>query len=260
MDGITVESLTYYYPGESKPALEDISFELKRPFYTIIMGPNGAGKTTLVKVLVGLLKEYSGSVKVYGYDPRKDRTAISRVVGYVPQIVNVNDLTPIKVREVIEMGLVSLQKPPRIMRIKDKKKIDEIMEILKIREYKDEMFTELSGGLRQRVLLARALVKSPRVLILDEPFSMLDFNIKCEIAGLLYDIHRDMSVDILMVAHEISPCISYDPHVIVLNRRIYGIGKASEVLKPEILSKAYPGITHMGDIMIIGEDHAHHHS
>lgn len=258
MNGITVKNLTYYYPGECTPALEDISFELRSPFYTIIMGPNGAGKTTLIKILVGLLKNYSGTVKVYDYDPVKDRAEISRIVGYVPQIINVSDLAPIKVREVVEMGLMSLQRSPRIMTSKDKKRIDEIMRVLKIKEYENEVFAELSGGLRQRVLLARALVKSPRVLLLDEPFSMLDFNIKCEIAGLLYEIHKDLGIDILMVAHEVSPCVSYEPEVIVLNKRIYGIGRASNVLKPEILAKAYPGITHMDGLMIIGEDHASH--
>jgi len=258
MDEIVVKNLTYYYPGEEVPALEEVTFTLKRPFYTIIMGPNGAGKTTLIKVLVGLLKDYLGEVRVYGHDPARERAEISKIVGYVPQLININDLAPIKVREVIEMGLMSLQSPPRIITERDRKKVEEIMEMLKIRKHADDMFIELSGGLRQRVLLARALVKSPKILLLDEPFSMLDFNIKCEIAGLLYEIHRDLNIDVLMVAHEVSPCIPYEPQVIVLNRRIYGIGKASDVLRPEVLSRAYPGITHMGGLMIIGEDHAHH--
>lgn len=260
MEGIRVKNLTYYYPGERVPALENVTFELKSPFYVVVMGPNGAGKTTLIKILVGLISGYRGEVSVYGVNPATSRKSLSKIVGYVPQVIDVNDIVPMRVRDIIKMGLLSLQKPPRILTRRENKLMEKTIEMVKLKGYEDKLFSELSGGLKQRVMIARALIKRPKVLLMDEPFSMMDFNVKCEIAALTYDLHRELGIDIFMVAHEISPCIPHKPLVMVLNRRIYGIGKPSEVLVPSILSKAYPGITHIGNFMIIGEDHAQHRS
>jgi len=196
MEGIHVKGLTYYYPGERVPALEDVTFDLKSPFYVVVMGPNGAGKTTLVKVLVGLIKGYMGKVSVYGMDPTTSKGTLSRIVGYVPQVINVNDIVPMRVKDIVKMGLLSLQRPPRILSRREHKLIEETIEMVKLKGYEDKLFSELSGGLKQRVMIARALIKKPKVLIMDEPFSMMDFNVKCEIAALTYELHKDLGIDI----------------------------------------------------------------
>ena len=84
---------------------------------------------------------------------------------------------------------------------------------------------------------------------------MLDFDMKCEISELLYRLHREKGVDILLVAHELSPCIHLEPIVILLNKRVYAVGKAGEVLTIENLRKAYPGLTEVPAGFILGEDH-----
>jgi len=241
---------------DSVRVLDNISLKLKSPFFAVIMGPNGAGKTTLLRTILGLVKPVSGEIRVYGYDPAKNSKAIRGMIGYVPQIVNINTYVPITVEEVVSMGYLSKVRPPRLLTKRVKKRVREVLEIIDLPGIENKMFTELSGGQRQRVLIARALIRNPKLLLLDEPFSMLDFNIKCEITELLYRLFKDFKIDILLVAHELSPCIAYQPLVIILNRKIFAIGKANDVLRLEVLKEAYPGVTTLPGGVIIGEDHA----
>ncbi|RLG85667.1 MAG: metal ABC transporter ATP-binding protein [Thermoprotei archaeon] len=236
-------------------ALEDISLELKSPFYAIVMGPNGAGKTTLLKVIAGLLKPTKGYIEVYGYVPHRDKGQISKLVSYVPQLIQVDESIPLLVKDIVMMGLLSSRKAPRIPLKEDYEYVDKVLKMLEIEQCKECLFSELSGGLKQRVMIARALVRRPKLLLLDEPFSMLDFHMKCELAELLYKLYTEIGIDILMVAHEVSPCIPFEPLVILLNKRVYAVGKAHEVLRPEILRKVYPGTVEFKNLIVLGEDH-----
>lgn len=254
MSFIKVEGLTVKLG--SSIALEEVTFTLESPFFTVVMGPNGAGKTTLLRTILGLIKPYKGSLNIYGYDPIKNPSKVRQLVGYVPQIININTHVPMTVKEVIEMGLLSRVPPPRRMTADVKRDVDEILDVVGLNGYESKLFTELSGGQRQRVLIARALVRRPKLLLLDEPFSMLDFDIKCDLAGMLYRVHKELGIDILLVAHELSPCMTYEPTVILLNKRVYAVGKAHEVLQIGKLRLAYPGLTEGKGLLILGEDHA----
>ncbi len=251
---IEVKDVTISYGKE--PVVEGASFILESPFFAILMGPNGAGKTTLIRALIGLLKPVSGYISIYGIVPWSDRKKVAEVIGYVPQIIDVDSLAPMTVEEVVAMGLLSKLPPPRIMSSTVRRKVEEFLSLVGLSNYGSKLFSELSGGERQRVLLARALIRSPRLLILDEPYSMLDFKVKCEVVELLYRIHKSLGVDVLMSAHELSPCMIYEPTVILINKRIFAVGKPSQVLKLEILKAAYPGLTEVRGLVILGEDHA----
>ena len=251
---VEVKDVTLSYGRE--PVVHDASFALKSPFFAILMGPNGAGKTTLIRALIGLLKPVKGRASIYGLVPWRDRGAIAEVVGYVPQVINVDALAPVTVEEVVAMGLLSKLPPPRVISGTVKKKVKEYLSLVELSDYEDKLFSELSGGERQRVLLARALIRRPKLLILDEPYSMLDFKVKCEVVELLYRIHRTLGVDVLMSAHELSPCMAYEPTVILINKKVFAIGKPSQVLRLDILKAAYPGLTEVKGLIILGEDHA----
>ena len=244
----------YFRFGEKK-ALEDVSFELDSPFFCTVMGPNGAGKTTLLKLMIGLLKPQRGEIKIFGHDAVKEAKTIRRFVGYVPQLVNIDYHVPMTVEEVVAMGSLAKDIPPRIITREVREKIQETLELVGI-EDPSSLFTELSGGQRQRALIARALISDPKLLLLDEPYSMLDFDMKCEIAELLYNLHKRRGIDIFLVAHELSPCIHFEPTVILLNKRVYAVGRAGEVLRLENLKQAYPGLTQVPAGFILGEDHA----
>lgn len=254
MNELLVDNLTVVF--DKLKALEDVSFTLDSPFFTVVMGPNGAGKTTLLKTILGLIKPISGNVKVYGLSVFKENKKVKHIVGYVPQVININLYVPMTVKEVIAIGVLSKALPPRILDRKTEEEIERALDLVELENYLDKEFAALSGGERQRVLIARALIKRPRLLLLDEPFSMLDFDIKCDIANLLIKLHREMHVDVLLVAHELSPCISYEPQVILLNKKVYAIGRATDVLRLDILRRAYPGVTELPQGFIIGEDHA----
>lgn len=252
MADVELRSVSYSFNG--RVALEDVSFELDSPFFCAVMGPNGAGKTTLLKVMLGLLKPQKGYVKVFGYDAVREANAVRRLVGYVPQIVNVDIHVPMTVEEVVAMGALSRDLPPRFMTRDIRRRVEEVLKLVELDE-PSALFQELSGGLRQRALIARALIGEPRLLLLDEPYSMLDFDMKCEISELLYRLHKERGVDILLVAHELSPCIHLEPIVVLLNKRVYAVGRAGEVLTIENLRKAYPGLTEVPAGFILGEDH-----
>ena len=236
-------------------ALDRVSFKLSSPFFTVVMGPNGAGKTTLLRAIMGMVRPNSGRINIYGIDPARSPGKVLQIAGYVPQVINVNLHVPITVEEVVAMGVLAKVGPPRILTPRVRSRVEETLEMVGLRGMGRKPFRELSGGQRQRALIARALIRKPRILLLDEPFSMLDFDIKCEIAELLNRLHREMGVDILMVAHEISPCIAFQPTIILLNKRVYAFGKAEDVLRIDILRKAYPGATELPAGVIIGEDH-----
>ncbi|MEM1583277.1 MAG: metal ABC transporter ATP-binding protein [Nitrososphaerota archaeon] len=251
---LLVENLTVLYDGLT--ALENVSFTLDSPFFTVVMGPNGAGKTTLLKTILGLVKPASGNIRVYGLNVFKENKKIKHLAGYIPQVININLHIPMTVKEVVGMGALSKTFPPRILDKKTEEEVERTLRLVELENYSEKEFKTLSGGERQRVLIARALIKKPRLLLLDEPFSMLDFDIKCDIANLLVKLHREMNVDVLLVAHEISPCISFEPEVILLNKKVYAVGRAADVLRLDILRKAYPGVTELPQGFIIGEDHA----
>lgn len=249
-----VELKDVSYSFGRKPALENVSFELESPFFCAVMGPNGAGKTTLLKVMLGLLKPQRGVVRIYEHDVLREAGAARRLIGYVPQMVSIDHHIPMTVEEVVAMGALSRDVPPRFMIRGVRKKVKDLLDLVGI-EDASILFSELSGGQRQRALIARALIGDPKLLLLDEPYSMLDFDMKCEISELLYNLHRERGVDVFLVAHELSPCIHLEPTIILLNKRVYAIGRAGEVLTIENLREAYPGLTEVPAGLILGEDH-----
>ncbi|MEM0329703.1 MAG: metal ABC transporter ATP-binding protein [Nitrososphaerota archaeon] len=249
-----IELKNVSYSFGDRVALEDVSFELNSPFFCAVMGPNGAGKSTLLKLMLGLLKHQSGIIRIMGYDVPREAGKVRRLIGYVPQVIDIDYRVPMSVEEVVAMAALSRDLPPRIMTGNVRRKVREVLELVELDD-PSMQFSELSGGQRQRALIARALVSDPRILLLDEPYSMLDFDMKCEIAELLYRLHKDKGIDIFLVAHELSPCIHLEPIVILLNKRVYAIGRAGEVLTLENLRRAYPGLTEVPAGFILGEDH-----
>ena len=191
MKAIEVNNLYFKYDKEW--ILENIDFSLEDKKFMTIIGPNGGGKTTLLKLLLGFLTPNKGEITIYGKSPKENR----EIIGYVPQHTNFSLDLPITVFDIVLQG--RLKKGKFFYTQLDKQKANEVLENLKIDNLKKKKIKDLSGGQRQKVLIARALVSEPKLLIMDEPTSAIDPTGQKEILDLIesFDVTR------IVVSHDI---------------------------------------------------------
>lgn len=203
--------------------LKNISFEINEGDYIGLVGANGSGKTTLVKALLGLVEAATGEVVTYSAN------GVKGTIGYLPQVaVTGNTLFPAEVHEVIAVGLIGSKSFPKKIGKEDDRKIDDILKRLDIYNLKHKKIGDLSGGQQQRVLLARAMVNSPRLLILDEPTSALDPKVRSDFFKLIRDININEGTSILLVSHDISSIRKCAGKIMLLDREIEYFGPAGE--------------------------------
>ena len=188
-----VEVKHVYFKYENEWVLEDVNFSLEDKEFMAIIGPNGGGKTTLLKILLGFLKPTIGKVKIYGKPPEKNRL----LIGYVPQHTNFALDLPITVFDIVLQG--RLKKGKFFYNKEDKEKAKEVLKTLDIYNLKDKKIKNLSGGQRQKVLIARALVSEPKLLIMDEPTSAIDPKGQKEILDLI----ESFNITRIVVSHDI---------------------------------------------------------
>ncbi len=188
-----VEVKNLYFKYDKEWILEDINFTLNDKEFMAIIGPNGGGKTTLLKLLLGFLTPNKGEIKIYDKSPKENR----EIIGYVPQHTNFSLDLPITVFDIVLQG--RLKKGKFFYNNLDKEKAKEVLENLKIDNLKNKKIKDLSGGQRQKILIARALVSEPQLLIMDEPTSAIDPKGQKEILDLIenFDVTR------IVVSHDI---------------------------------------------------------
>ncbi|MCC7576807.1 MAG: ABC transporter ATP-binding protein [Methanomethylovorans sp.] len=211
--------------------LEAVDLIIQDKDFLGIIGPNGGGKSTLLKVILGLITPDRGIVKLLGDNPVKTR----KHVGYVPQYASFNLNFPISVWEVVLMGRMNTVGSLRRYGKKDHDAAQEALKKVKMLEYKDRQISELSGGQRQRVFIARSLVTDPKLLILDEPATGVDFVMQKEFYELLRELKQHISI--IMVSHDISAISVYVDKVACLNRKLHYHN--SKELSPEDLDASY---------------------
>ncbi len=170
---------------------KNLSFSLEKQDFLCIVGPNGSGKTTLLKCLLGEIKPTSGEIK---YENDSEKT----YVGYLPQFTNLNPHFPASVYEIVSSGTLN---QTGLFKKLPKDKINSALKTLRIENLANCSFSELSGGQRQKVLLARALVASKDILLLDEPSNNLDYSSKQEFYRTLTKLNRKLTI--IMVTHDL---------------------------------------------------------
>jgi zinc transport system ATP-binding protein len=231
---VTTELLSCSY-REGK-VLEDVSFQVERGDYVGIVGPNGSGKSTLIKALLGLVTIGAGAARLFGIPLADFRDW--RKVGYLPQSLHlVNPVFPATVHETVGLGLLSLKRFPKRLNRADHDKIGLILEELGVSDLKHKLIGELSGGQLQRVLLARAIINDPELLVLDEPTAALDPETRGRFYAMIADINRTRGVTILLVTHDSGAIGEYASKMLYLDKKILFYGGFDEFCcSPEMAS------------------------
>jgi zinc transport system ATP-binding protein len=208
MTVLEVENLKVSYSNHI--ALENINFKIEDGEYVCLVGENGSGKSTLVKTIVGLLKPEEGKV---GLNISLDEVA------YLSQ-TNLKDLNfPATSKEIIMSGVQKHNKLPFYTR-KDKEIYQKVIKDLKIEDLQNRRIGDLSGGQKQRVLIARALIREPKLLILDEPATGLDYNITKELYKILNSLNKEKKMTIIMATHDLDEIEEINPRIICLARTV----------------------------------------
>lgn len=201
---------------ENKVVLRDVSLEVWADDFLGIIGPNGGGKTTLLKVILGLLVPFSGTVRFW--NERGEEVPVLKI-GYLPQMSLIDKKFPISVREVISSGL-SADKPRfRSFNARQKARVEEVVAQMGLEELSERSIGELSGGQLQRVLLGRSIVSRPRVLILDEPNSYVDKRFESRFYQLLGEINRESAI--ILVSHDIGTVLAMVKNIACVNENLH---------------------------------------
>lgn len=218
---LAIRNLRAGYHGSE--ALRDVTFSVNRGDYLGICGPNGSGKSTLVKVILGLVAPQAGEISLLG-TPR-DSFKEWRCIGYLPQGLQFfNPHFPATVDEVIRLGRLSGKSFPRRFGREDTLAVERTMDWMGIGHIRGRMIGELSGGLRQRVLLARALVNEPELLVLDEPTTALDPETRESFYRLIYEMNRERGTTVLLVTHDTATIGKYATHLLYLDKTVIFCG------------------------------------
>ena len=211
----------------TKTVIENLSFSVNKGDYLCIVGENGSGKTTLMKTILRLQKPLEGQITT-GDGVLPDE------IGYLPQQTQVQRDFPASVWEIVLSGCQSRCGKRPFYNKEDKKKALEVLEILKIKDLKKKIFSELSGGQRQKVLLARSLCATDKLLILDEPSNNLDQKSKSEFYTTLKHLYEGHGIYIMMITHDIDNDSLIGNKVLALSTDGYYFGKTDDYLEANI--------------------------
>ncbi len=236
IDILSIENLYFRY--NSLDVLSDISFSIKAGDYIGLVGPNGSGKTTLIKMILGLLKPYSGNILLFG----KNISTFSgwNRIGYLPQKMTAfNPRFPATVREVVAMGLLSKKTFPKYMNRNDDTAVNNILELLDIKNLKNKPIGELSGGQQQRALVARALVNNPEFIILDEPTDALDPEMRDRFFDIMNNLNKNKQVTVIIVTHDMGNIGRYTSKLLYIDKKLIFYGSFEDFCKSSEITQFF---------------------
>lgn len=233
---IEVKDLSYGY-DDKKLVLENINLTINESEIISILGANGCGKSTLLKSILGVIKPSSGSVSVNGLDISKtSRSVLAKHISYVPQ--SHNAVFPYKVEEVVIMGR-SVGNAWKIYSKKDYEVVENALDSLKILHLKDRVYSTLSGGERQLVLVARALAQGAKFCLMDEPVASLDFGNQYRLLDSVKSLNST-GITFIITTHHPSHVAYVEGRAILLkDKHVYLDGKASDVINNDSIYDLY---------------------
>jgi zinc/manganese transport system ATP-binding protein len=226
-DILAVEGLGVTLGG--RQVLRDVSFGLQHGAFCGLIGANGSGKTTLLRTILGFQAPSAGAVRVIG----------ERAVGYVPQKIQFDSDMPIRARDLVALGLdghrFGLPWPSKAKT----RLVDEMLAAVDAAGFADRRIGNLSGGQQQRVLMAHALIRRPKLLLLDEPLANLDIRAVAEIVALLQRVCIEQGITVLVSAHDMNPLLGVMDRIVYLANGRAASGRTEDVVRTEVLSGLY---------------------
>lgn len=216
-----------------RPILQNIEFTLDPGEFCGLIGGNGSGKTTLLRAILGFVPLQGGNITIGGGGARLAS------VGYVPQKISLDPYVPMRARDLVALGLdghrLGLPLPSKAR----SRTVDEMLEAVDATSFADQRLGALSGGQQQRVLIAHALIRRPRLLLLDEPFASLDIRSVAGIVGILRRLASEHRITVLIAAHDMNPLLSAMDRIVYLANGRAASGPTDAVVRTEVLSELY---------------------
>ena len=245
-DLVRFDGVTCRYRTEA--VLEGVDLTIAQGDMVGVVGPSGAGKTTLLRTILGSVQPVWGSLHC--------REGLR--LAYVPQVETVNWSFPVTVGECVLMGRTDRRLLPWASR-GERVEVDAVLERLDIGGLADRHIRELSGGQQQRVFVARALLRRPDLLLLDEPTAGVDARIRHELLHLLGDLNRD-GLTILLTTHDLNGIATHMPSLVCLNRHVVAVGSPVEVLTAVTLERTFGAsmdvLVHHGVCIVVDRPHS----
>ncbi len=238
----TLSSVNFQY--NKSPVLNSISLTIEKGKFTSICGKNGSGKSTLLKLLAGILKQQSGDIFLYDKKISEYKSrSLYKIMSYVPQVHTIE--IPLTVSEIILTGRHPYQNLIEQDKTLDFTLLDTTLNATGLTKYKNSLFNNLSGGEKQKVLIARALCQSDDIILLDEPTSSLDIGNKIEIMEILHELSRN-GTTVITVSHDINEVNNYADTVIFIvdNQAVTGT-------KETLMNEKYLGTVYNANIQSV---------
>jgi zinc/manganese transport system ATP-binding protein len=219
----------------ARPVLSNISLSIRGDEFVGVLGPNGSGKTTLMRAILGLLPPRTGSIRVLGRPVATGNSA----VGYLPQTRAVLDTMRLSGWDFVESAINSHRWGLPLIGSAPRREVAWALEMVQAHDLAHRPIAETSGGERQRLLLAQALLGRPRLLLLDEPLISLDPHHQRAVVELVQKLQRELGIAVLFSAHEINPLLAALDRVLYLGGGGAALGTVDEVITGDVLSKLY---------------------
>lgn len=257
---IEIEHLMFRYGDH--PVLEDVSLRVQSSEYLGVIGPNGGGKSTLLRILLGLEKNYSGTVRIFSEEP--SGLGWRKRVGVVPQHRDLPHRFPIRAREVVEMGTY-VRGAPNLSRSIRAARVEEALTLVSATAYANRPLWQLSGGQKQRIFVARALAAKPELLLLDEPTVGVDIEGQDQLLEWMTGWKRDQGLTVVLISHDVGVIAPLVDKLACLNIQLH-FHDHPDRLTGDAIQKAYgcPAevVFHSGHSVphVVLYEHKHKHS
>ena len=248
---LDINNLTVMFGN--RVAVQDINISVKKGDILGIVGPNGAGKTTLFRAILGLQRQNKGTVKLFGYE--KNRLSLLPLISYVPQNISFEQNFPATVSDVVRMGMIEKRYMSKAVKLiekhdfewkkiygnlhTDKERILETLKITGISNLKDQRIGDISGGEMQRVLIAKALIKDPLLLILDEPVTSVDVDAQIKFYDIITRINKENDITVVWSSHDLDALSKYATRIACMSTKLFFHGSKKKFFSDSKLLGMY---------------------